>query len=106
MSTDAPNSDSIAISNNAAESRYEIRVGDELAGFAAYHLRPGKITFTHTEIADRFEGKGIGSKLAIAALDGARADGLLVTPLCPFIAAYIRRHPGYLDIVDPAANFR
>ena len=102
MSTAA---DGIATLNNVTESRYEIRVGDELAGFAEYHLRPGKITFTHTEIADEFEGKGMGSKLAVAALDGARADGLLVTPLCPFIAAYIRRHPAYLDIVDPAANF-
>ena len=105
MSTDAPTPAAIATSNNSAESRYEIRVDGELAGFAAYHLRPGKVTFTHTEIGDRFEGKGIGSKLAVAALDGARADGLLVTPLCPFIAAYIRRHPDYLDIVDPAADF-
>jgi predicted GNAT family acetyltransferase len=105
MSTDAPQPESIAISNNTAGSRYEIRVGDALAGFAEYHLRPGRITFTHTEIGDEFEGKGIGSRLAAAALDGAGADGLLVTPLCPFIAAYIRRHPEYLDIVDPAANF-
>jgi len=102
MSTDAEH---IEISNNAAQSRYEIRVGEVVAGFAAYHVRPGKITFTHTEIADEFEGRGIGSKLAIGALDDARAAGLLVTPQCPFIAAYIRRHPEYLDIVDPAADF-
>lgn len=106
MSTDAPNADAIAITNNSAESRYEARVGDVVAGFAEYRLRPGTITFTHTEIADEFEGKGIGSLLAAGALDSARAAGLLVRPLCPFIAAYIRRHPEYLDIVDPAANFR
>jgi len=104
-STDTPDSNAIAISNNVAESRYEIRVGDVVAGFAAYHLRPGRITFTHTEIADEFEGQGIASLLAVGALDAARAAGLLVTPLCPFIAAYIRRHPEYLDIVDPAADF-
>jgi uncharacterized protein len=105
VSNDESHSDTIEVSDNPTESRYEIRVGGVLAGFAEYHPRPGKITFTHTTVADEFEGQGIGSRLAAGALDDAREKGLLVTPLCPFIAAYIRRHPEYLGIVDPAANF-
>ena len=99
MSTDAPNSDSIAISNNVAESRYEIRVGDELAGFAAYHLRPGKITFTHTEVPPEDEGKGFAARLVGAALADARKRGFKIVPACSYIVAYVRRHPEYDDRV-------
>jgi hypothetical protein len=42
---------------------------------------------------------GVGSKLAGAALEFARREGLHVNPLCPFVAAYIRRHSEYEDLV-------
>src|SRR4051812_36202850 len=74
--------DTIVVADNPSASRYEISVDGVTAGFAEYHLRPGRITFTHTVIADEFEGHGLGSRLAAGALDGARAAGLLVNPLC------------------------
>ena len=84
-----------------AANRYEARIDGELAGTAVYRLRPGHITFVHTEVDGAFEGHGVGSRLAATALDDARARGLAVTPRCPFIAAYIRRHPEYADLVRP-----
>jgi uncharacterized protein len=93
--------------DNAAQSRYEIRVGDGgegLAGFADYELRPGRVVFTHTEVDPVFEGQGIGSALAAGALDDVRRRGLSVVPLCPFIRAYIERHPQYADLVHPPAR--
>jgi hypothetical protein len=39
--------------------------------------------------------------MARAALEAARADGLEVVPLCPYVAAYIRRHQEYLPLVSP-----
>ncbi len=98
--------DTVAVTDNLAEHRYEVRVAGELAGFSEYALQPSSITFLHTEIDPRFEGRGIGSKLATAVLDDARAKKLRVVPLCPFIAAYIRRHPEYDDIVTPAHRHR
>jgi hypothetical protein len=89
------------VTDNAAARRYEIRVGDDVAGFAAYTRLPGVITFTHTEIDPAREGQGLGSTLARAALDDARAAGLRVRPRCPFVRAYIERHPEYADLVDP-----
>jgi predicted GNAT family acetyltransferase len=58
----------------------------------------------HTEVEPRAEGTGLGSQLVTEALDDIRARGLRVVPLCPFVAAYIRRHPDYADLVvkDPA----
>jgi predicted GNAT family acetyltransferase len=91
--------DDITVVNVAEQSRYEIRVGGRLAGYAAYQPGAGQIVFTHTKILDEFEGHGVGGRLAAAALNDARAQQLKVVPLCPFIAAYIRRHREYADLL-------
>ncbi|MEU6410179.1 GNAT family N-acetyltransferase [Microbispora sp. NPDC046933] len=86
--------------DNAAASRYEILLDGAVAGFAQYRLRGGSMVFPHTEIRDEFEGRGLGSMLVGRALDGARAAGLRVVPLCSFVAWYIQKHPEYRDLVD------
>ena len=53
----------------------------------------------HTEVLPSFEGKGLGARLVAGALDDIRARGLRVVPFCPFVRAYIRRHPDYADLV-------
>jgi predicted GNAT family acetyltransferase len=78
---------------------YEITVDGQHAGLAAFEERPGVVVFTHTEIDDAFEGKGLGSTLARAALDDVRARGLKVLPHCPFIRSWIERHPDYQDLL-------
>ncbi|WP_204013307.1 GNAT family N-acetyltransferase [Sphaerimonospora thailandensis] len=94
----------IEVADNPEESRYEIRVDGVLAGFADYRPRPGRIVITHTEIGEEFGGRGLGGTLVREALDSARAAGLTVTPLCGFVAEYIRRHPEYQELVaEPGA---
>ena len=80
-------------------NRYEVTVDGELAGFAAYRDTGGARVFTHTEVFDAFEGKGIGSVLARGALDAVRATGVRVVARCPFIAGYIERHDEYADLL-------
>jgi predicted GNAT family acetyltransferase len=88
-------------------SRFEIHVDGRLAGFAQYRSTPGLIVFTHTEIDDAFEGRGLGSALIRTALDTARRRGLAVRPDCPFVRAYIARHPDeYLDLVPEELRAR
>ena len=89
----------IELRDNAAERRYEVRADGELAGFAQYKLDPGQISFTHTEVDGRFEGRGLAGKLIAFALDDARERGLAVLPFCPFVKAYIQRHREYADLV-------
>jgi hypothetical protein len=88
-------------------SRFEVLVGEEIAGFAEYHRRPGLIAFVHTSIDPRFEGRGLASELVRAALSETRSDGLSVLPFCPFVRGYIARHREYVDLVpaDLRAQF-
>jgi uncharacterized protein len=80
--------------------RFEIRVDGKRAGHAEYARKGNRLIFTHTEVDDAYEGRGLGSKLAGGALDAARAGDHPVVPLCPFIASYVEKHPEYDDIVD------
>lgn len=93
----------VDVRDNPDEGRYEVRLDGELAGFAEYQLRPGRILFTHTEVDEAYEGHGLGSRLAAGALDGARERGLTVTPLCSFIRRYVERHDEYADLVADGA---
>jgi predicted GNAT family acetyltransferase len=86
---------------NEATHRFEVVLDGETA-FTEYVLHNGAMVLPHTVVPPAFEGKGVGSALATTALGYARAHGLTVKPLCPFIAGYIKRHPEWLDIVDPA----
>lgn len=100
MSTDDQTTASApSVTNNEAASRYEIHVEGQLAGFADYRAQPGVIAIPHTEVDPAFEGRGLGSQLARAALDDIRQRDLRVAPHCPFIATYIKRHPEYADLV-------
>ena len=91
----------ITITNNPAQHRYEAHIGSDLAGYCEYNLLSEAIRFTHTEVLEAFEGKGVGSALAKHVLDEARADGKHVIPVCQFIAGYIRKHRDYADLVRP-----
>jgi predicted GNAT family acetyltransferase len=92
----------IAVTNNEPAARYEIAVDGRRAGFVTYRASPGVITFLHAEIDPQLEGQGLGSRLVADALDDARAKGLAVRPVCPFVAAFIELHPEYADLVAPA----
>lgn len=64
-----------------------------------YRQRGNKLALTHTEVPDELEGQGIGSQLARAALEHARAGNLKVEPWCGFVSAYMRRHPEYNELL-------
>ena len=90
----------ITVRDNADEGVYEADVGPEKA-ITAYELGDGTITYTHTYVPPEAEGQGVGGALVRFALDDARARGLRVIPLCPFVRGWIERHPEYDDLVHP-----
>jgi uncharacterized protein len=93
---------STEVRNNPTEYRYEVWADGELAGYTQYGLGHGRIAFVHTKVYESYEGLGLGGRLGRAALDDARARGLVVVPFCPFIAGFIERHlDEYRDLVAP-----
>jgi predicted GNAT family acetyltransferase len=98
-------SEPIVVERNEEKHRYEVRVGAEMA-VLTYASSGDTITFLHTLVPEPLEGRGIASKLAHTALEDARAAHLQVVAQCPYVAAYVRRHPQYLAILTPSEQSR
>jgi predicted GNAT family acetyltransferase len=94
------------VEHNPTQGRFELRVDGELVGWSEYRPAGASVIVAHTEIDERREGEGLGSVLVRAALDDIRASGKTVIPTCAFTAAYIRRHPEYVELVDPSLRDR
>jgi uncharacterized protein len=79
--------------DNAELQRYELYVGDDLAGQIAYSRRNGAVTLIHTEVDPRFKGQGLGDAIVAAALADLDDRGIRMIPVCPFVRSYLERHP-------------
>ena len=91
----------LIIRDNADKHRFEADLGDGLA-IAEYNLLSHAIMFTHTEVPEAHEGRGIATRLVEFALASARERGLQVIPICPFFAAYMKEHAEVQDLLTPA----
>lgn len=94
------NLDAISVTHNEAAHRFEAAV-DGLRALITYRRFPDRIVLQHTEVPAPFEGHGIAAKLTRTALDFARANHLLVVPLCPYVSSFLRRHREYDDLLSP-----
>jgi predicted GNAT family acetyltransferase len=104
MADPQPSTHPVSVADAPDRRRFEASIDGELAGFARYVRLPDRVVFTHTEVDPAFEGRGVGSALAKGALDAMRANGDRVEARCPFIAAYIKRHPDYADLLATAGT--
>ena len=100
----APDRGTTRFSDNTERHRFELHVDGELAAFSEYNVLKTGLLFTHTEVLPAFEGRGIGSAIARQALEEVRRRSLLAIPVCPFIAAFLRKHPEYQDLVSPESR--
>jgi predicted GNAT family acetyltransferase len=90
----------IAVEDHPGALEYELSVDGVPAGVMRYIRDGNTLTLVHTEIEPKWEGHGVGSDFVRSVLEDIRAKGERARPLCPFVAAYLRRHPGdYDDIV-------
>ena len=87
------------VRDNPAERRFELEVEGELA-ILTYRRQDGALYLLHTEVPSELRGDGQGGRLVRHALDTARAEGVRVVPLCPFVSAYLEKHPEYAELVE------
>jgi predicted GNAT family acetyltransferase len=90
--------DSLKVINNTERQQFQVTADDEVASLE-YRLYEGMIVLMHTEVPEKAGGHGIGSALAEYAFRYARANHLPVKVYCPFVQAYLKRHPEYQDLV-------
>ena len=91
--------ENIIVTDNRDAHHYEARVDGVLAGFVDYQVATELVVLTHTEVDEAFEGQGIGSALARAALDDVRERGSQALVICPFITGWIANHREYADVL-------
>lgn len=84
--------------DNVELQRFEMAVDGKTA-FVSYRRGDGVIQLNHAEVPTELEGRGVGSRLVKATLDAVRTEGLKVRPRCSFVAAYMRRHREYADML-------
>jgi uncharacterized protein len=84
----------------AEPDRYTIAVEGNQIGKAEFLDRGEKRVFTHTEVDKNYEGRGLATILIGEALQNTRDAGLRIKALCPMVAAYLKKHDEYSDIVD------
>jgi len=82
--------------------RFEATVpGSDDVAFLKVKPSPEFWTFEHTEVPESMEGRGVGSELVRQALAHVRERGVTIKPVCPFTAAYLKRHSEEADVVHP-----
>jgi predicted GNAT family acetyltransferase len=86
------------VRNNTALNRFELDVDGQQA-VAYYRMAPGVITIVHTEVPQALSGRDVGTKLIRGVLEMVRAQGLKVVPQCPFVSAFMGKHPEYNDLL-------
>ncbi|MDR3512900.1 MAG: GNAT family N-acetyltransferase [Caulobacteraceae bacterium] len=92
----APATDNPVV-DNRAQGRFEL-TEEGLTAFASYSRRAGALVIPHVEAPVPLRGKGTAGRLMEGVARHARAEGVKIIPLCPYAAAWLKRHPEYADV--------
>jgi predicted GNAT family acetyltransferase len=88
----------VTVEHHPERSRFEARIEGKIA-YLEYVRIGSSLILSHTEVPQELEGRGIGSALVKEGLEYVRSNDLTAAPICPFVRAYIRRHPEYKELV-------
>jgi uncharacterized protein len=84
--------DANPVKHNIAEGQFAITMENQTA-LLQYRRSGETMRLIHTEVPEPLRGRGLANQLARAALDYAHFNQLKVIPVCPFIQAYLKKHP-------------
>ncbi len=89
---------------NQEKKRFELEVEGKIAYIEFIKNNEDIMFLTHTEVPRGLEGKGVGSAIVSKTLDYIQENRYTLAPLCPFIAAYVKRHPERKEILAKGYN--
>ena len=104
--TDDPQADEVTVQRNDETGRYEVHVGDVLAGFTEFQADArGRIRYPHTVVDPAFRGRGLAQTVIAEAMADEARRGSTIVPLCPVVAKYLSENdvPG-LDVAWPTRS--
>lgn len=85
--------------NHEGHGRFHIEVNGQDMAEMTYNWKPGVMVILHTEVNDALAGQGIGKQLVAAAVDYARAQHVVIHPICPYAKKVLERNPDYADVL-------
>lgn len=92
--------ENLEVKNNQSKNQFEANLEGGKTALIQYDRQAdGALNLFHTEVPEEFEGRGVGARLVKNALEQIKADNLKIVPSCQFVAAYIKRHPEYKNLV-------
>jgi predicted GNAT family acetyltransferase len=87
-----------SVRDNALAHRFELDEAGETA-FANYRRAQGRLIVDHVEAPEALRGSGAAGRLMEGVVAEARREGLRITPLCGYAAAWLKRHPEHGDLL-------
>lgn len=86
-----------AVTDHPDRTRFELEVDGQTA-ILTYRREGDRLHLLHTEVPPGEQGRGVGGALVQGALERARDAGLTVVPVCPFVHAWLQRHPEFQSL--------
>jgi len=84
--------------HGTTKGRYVLRLNGAEAELTYSITTPTLIIADHTAVPDVLRGTGAGLALVMRLVEDARAEGLRIMPLCPFVNAQRKKHPEWADV--------
>ncbi len=86
------------LTNNSTEGRFEMEVDGAIA-FIKYKTMPDAVALLHTEVPSVLEGRGVATALVEKTLMYLEERNQKIAPICPYVSAFLKRHPDWQRIV-------
>ena len=104
MNSSANTTNNSVVRDNPHHHRFELETDGKLSILVYQKIDDETLALIHTEVDPSLEGKGVGSHLVEGVLEYIERNNLKIVPLCPFVAAYLKRHPDWNRVVSTAYN--
>ncbi|MDX1270553.1 GNAT family N-acetyltransferase [Bizionia paragorgiae] len=90
----------IPLVKNEEKKRFEIEIDGHFA-FINYGEFGSQIALVHTETDPELAGKGAASAVVEKTLHYLEDKNIDLLPFCPYVFAYIKKHPEWKRVVSP-----